>query len=412
MSPRAEDIKKLIFTHNRRLQKLKERQALEGISADPKIALEIEDIEAELEELQDELVQFKAASLEVVSPTTDGTPIKSSAEASYHTPMIDPRQYISETLYSTLLPVEEMPRYIYGTPCSYNDSQEKEATKHLIYPKDDQMLPFIIRGGMLFCFQNLRYKGGPFRNLVVDFQEVERYEARKWWDDPDKMNWFLSLLNRSLNKLTGRKGLQLDRKHKRYYFTPMEVGQPFSVSYRPLNKAIATRQVVWQPTTRKTGLSKNFWYHLAVSLRFHPVSSRHWSLSIRPELHVTKDGAIPFDSKKVGSKVTRKKARRFNYDLLGDLQFWRDFLSDSKPRVIFPFGREQRIVVLTSMMETAIKWPGIPEEYAKPFKNVEYEEDLFSWAEYANPMYDEDDDELADEDDYDEDHYDEYDDEE
>src|SRR5207245_1279264 len=28
--------------------------------------------------------------------------------------------------------------------------------------------------------------------------------------------------------------------------------------------------------------------------------------------------------------------------------------------------------------------PGIPEQYAKPFKNVEYAETLFTWAEVAN----------------------------
>ena len=33
------------------------------------------------------------------------------------------------------------------------------------------------------------------------------------------------------------------------------------------------------------------------------------------------------------------------------------------------------------MGSTKVRWPGIPEEHAKPFKNVEYLDDLFSWAE-------------------------------
>ena len=32
-------------------------------------------------------------------------------------------------------------------------------------------------------------------------------------------------------------------------------------------------------------------------------------------------------------------------------------------------------------MESEIEWPGIPEEYAKPFRNIEHEEDLFSAAD-------------------------------
>jgi hypothetical protein len=47
-----DDIKKLISHHSRRLQKLKEQQALEGISVDPKILIEIEDIEAQIDKLQ------------------------------------------------------------------------------------------------------------------------------------------------------------------------------------------------------------------------------------------------------------------------------------------------------------------------------------------------------------------------
>jgi hypothetical protein len=203
---RAEDIKKLIINHNRRLQKLRERQALEGLSIDPKVPIEIEDIETELEALQMELVQLENGSLKAASFVTPHVPQKAPTEALHRTPQIDPNQYTREILYSTLLPVEEMPLFVYGVPCEYKDSQETEAAKHILYPEDDQMCPFIIRGGMLYCFQNLRYegKGAPFRRLVADPSEVERYDSREWWDDPDKMHWFVSLLNRSLNKLICR----------------------------------------------------------------------------------------------------------------------------------------------------------------------------------------------------------------
>lgn len=56
--PTKDQIKKLIFNHNRRLQKLKEQQALEGPSVDPKILIQIEDIEAEIENLQADLAEL------------------------------------------------------------------------------------------------------------------------------------------------------------------------------------------------------------------------------------------------------------------------------------------------------------------------------------------------------------------
>jgi len=50
-----DDIKRLISAHKRRLQVLKEQQALQGAFADPRIILEIEDIEAKTQALQMEL---------------------------------------------------------------------------------------------------------------------------------------------------------------------------------------------------------------------------------------------------------------------------------------------------------------------------------------------------------------------
>jgi hypothetical protein len=54
-----DDFKKLIINHRRRLQKLRERQALEGMSVDPRVLIEIEDIEARLAELQLKLKKIR-----------------------------------------------------------------------------------------------------------------------------------------------------------------------------------------------------------------------------------------------------------------------------------------------------------------------------------------------------------------
>ena len=62
-----DDIKKLITNHHRRLQKLREQQALYGISADPRILLEIEDIEAKIERLQTNLEETEDDITEVSS---------------------------------------------------------------------------------------------------------------------------------------------------------------------------------------------------------------------------------------------------------------------------------------------------------------------------------------------------------
>lgn len=62
MSPQA-DLKKLILTHTRRLQKLKQQQALAGPFGASQISIEIEDIEAEIKKLQTELETLEAGGL-------------------------------------------------------------------------------------------------------------------------------------------------------------------------------------------------------------------------------------------------------------------------------------------------------------------------------------------------------------
>ncbi len=62
-----DDIKKLLKYHERRLQKLKEKSAKYGISADPSIGLEIDDIKEKIEDLQAELSIHNSANYGVPS---------------------------------------------------------------------------------------------------------------------------------------------------------------------------------------------------------------------------------------------------------------------------------------------------------------------------------------------------------
>jgi len=109
---------------------------------------------------------------------------------------------------------------------------------------------------------------------------------------------------------------------------------------------------------------------------------------------VTKDGNIPLESEKIGAKVTRKKSRMFNYDLLGEINFWRSFLGNIEPRIIVKLG-SSALVISTTLLSGDVDWPGIPEKYAKSFTNIEYAEDLFTWANLQNAL--ENDDPLNDE---------------
>jgi hypothetical protein len=229
---------------------------------------------------------------------------------------------ITETVYSTLLPVLQMPRYVFSVECDLTD----ERVRVMVRPSPNRELaPYALQAGQLFSFRDLREPDGPFADLVGK-KRVERHESRAWWVDADRSRWFAYLSNSVLNKVTGHRCLMLDKRHRRYYFTPDEVGKEKTVPYRPLNRAAGQRKVVWQPRSRRTGEGRGYWYHRAVSLRFIRIAPSDWVLRLRPELWVTTDSVTPLRSEEIGSKVGRKLQRSFNYDLLGDLNFWRGYL--------------------------------------------------------------------------------------
>ncbi|HYW39250.1 MAG TPA: hypothetical protein VE957_14140 [Terriglobales bacterium] len=295
-----------------------------------------------------------------------------------------PLTCLNECVYSTLLPVLRMPKFVWSAPSTYTDTQERAAAAEIVYGSPDLLCPFTIRdGGTLYAFNNLRDQNGPFSKVVQPGQ-AKRTLVEEWLEDGANAARLSALLNRALNKLTGRKGLRLDREHRRYFFQADEPGRTVAMKYRPMNRStLVERNVVWQPVSKQTGQARPYWYHVAASLRLLRTGANQWCLSIRPEMRVTKDGLVPVEPKSTGSHVTRKKAKMYNYDLLEELNFWRDFLSDGKPRISMNFGNGQRILISTTPMSSEIIWPGMPEEFAKAFRNVEYEEDLFTLAELS-----------------------------
>src|SRR5207247_91578 len=175
----------------------------------------------------------------------------------------------------------------------------------------------------------------------------------------------MMLLNKILNKVTGRRGLQLDKEHQRYYFEPEANHQNREVFYHSLQGNSTSRLVAWQPKRRQTGLLKNYWEHLAVNLQFHRMGENSWCLSIRPERRYTIDGYTPLDGKQTGRKATSRASRIHNYDLLGELNFWRDFLSEGSPRITCFFDT-QSLIIETELIHTTVDWPGVPEDN-RPF---------------------------------------------
>lgn len=283
---------------------------------------------------------------------------------------------VVERLFTSVLPVERMPRHVFSVECG---ELEKVVASKLVRTEKHFASPFVCRAGRLYCFQNLRDEPGAFVDVTTG-RAVEREESAAWWDDPSRLHWYITLLNRTLNKLTGWRGLNLDKAHSRYYFEPDEPGVAKSISYRPMNQSVSTLQVVWQPITKRTKQPKPFWYHRAVALNFIRVAKKSWCLAMRPEMRVTRDSINPVEPRKVGGKVTKKKSKMWNIDVLEELNFWRGFLFEGRQRLLIPFGEYTAIAISANLLSDDVRWPGVPPERRMSFKNAEVEEGLFDLA--------------------------------
>lgn len=296
----------------------------------------------------------------------------------------DPGPELVETVHSSVMRVATIPRYVYVAPTTINERDIKGMID--IEPNSPIALPYIVRGGNLLTFTRLTDQMNPFAR---SFQgTAEAHDARKWWLDPDLSNWYVTLLNRTLNKLTGRRGLNLDKDHHRYYFDPAldANGNPIArtVHYQPLNNPRSEKSVVWRPVRKKTGEARNYWTHLAVGLRFHRVTQTDWVLSVRPERRFTVDGWKLLVPKATGRRATRTKSHMYNYSLLGELQFWKEYLSAFQSHTILDFGG-QSLVIDAELLSGNAKWPGV-EGDVRPFENIARPMDLFSSHAYHEAL--------------------------
>lgn len=290
-----------------------------------------------------------------------------------------------EVIHSSLLAVTHLPAAVFAAPCAFHDRQEDQVRQRIHYPDEgSQLVRFILRDGKLLTFHNLKDPHGPFRD-VINQKGVETIRCEQLWDDPEGHRRYVTLLNRGLYKFAARKRVRFDPAHQRFFFDALAAGKPRQEYYRPLNaKGRSKRNVVWQPTKRATGEARNYWWHLAAGLSFLRVDQRQWCMSIRPERHLTSDGLTPLPPKQIGRRVTSKKARMWNDIYLGEVNFWRDYLSDGKPNLVLNFG-DQSAVIDTRMLTFNVEWPGIPGD-TKSFTNQTYDGDLFSSLEYDEAL--------------------------
>lgn len=283
-----------------------------------------------------------------------------------------------ETLHSSLLPIDVMPKVVFAAPCS---KSEKEVRERLVFPKQSEVaFPYLVRGSDLLTFCNLADPLSPFAPLI-DAAKVKRHLVSDWMQNTDKARWVVDLLNRATNRLASMRRLRFDKEHRRYYFPLADGGCDRTEAYTTLGGRHSSRSVAWRPRFKHNGELRSYYTHLAASLRYHYVGDGRWFLSIRPEWRFTIDGEKPLQPKTTGRRATKAKSRMYNGDYVDELQFWRDYLANGTPRIVVHFG-SQSLSIDNKPLEVHISWPGVTGDAPRNVR-VGHDDDLFTGAEYA-----------------------------
>jgi hypothetical protein len=98
----------------------------------------------------------------------------------------------------------------------------------------------------------------------------------------------------------------------------------------------------------------------------------------------------------VGRRVTRRKSRIYNPQYIDRVQFWREVLTGSRPRVAIRAGG-QRLTIQNELLTCEVSWPGVPND-SLALDAGPVQDDLLSLLEQIEQEGDDDYDEVDDDD--------------
>lgn len=297
---------------------------------------------------------------------------------------------VEEDTVSTFLSMRSLPSIVYKGPCDFGKGENDRVRDIVKYPnRRSELAPYVFQPGWIYAFHDLSTLTNPFVQLVDPGSNIEKIRAESMWKNQNHARVYVSLMNSALRRYLGFLHVWYDKDHKRFYFPTLENGQERDIEYKSITGRKVSRKVVWQPTRRASGEHKSFWWHLAAGLTFHQLGEKEWCLSIRPERHLTSDGELPLPSDVIGKKVTSLKARMYNDKYLSEVNFWREFLAQGKPRIILDF-KNQAAIVNIKPVQVKMKWPGVAQDKLHYAPDIP-EDDLFTSAELYESLggYDE-----------------------
>lgn len=262
---------------------------------------------------------------------------------------------VEETLSCNLLPIINIPEFVWLAPISRNlrgpkgkSAISKETLKHEIRRAQTErgeekpfMPAFLRHGDSIFSFHNLEAEEGPLAP-VSEPRRAQRLAVANMAEDPDLYRLLVSLLNMTVQRHCFHVGLVTGDgdMRKRFFFPALE--------------SQVDRTYAWRASARPRTVAKfyfdkdrnvKFCRHIAAKL---PVIylGRKYYLHISPTWIFTKDGGPQtlLRGPKLGVLAMRWTGRERNLQILYHSKFWSYVLSDRRSLIRMHAGDQSMLV--------------------------------------------------------------------
>lgn len=244
----------------------------------------------------------------------------------------------SETLYTNLLPVLELPKRIWVAPVL----PEKQPRFHDRLTGAGVIPPYLYKAGMLVTLADPAIPGTALTPVIEDGAQ-EDFSLGDWLGQASENESDLrALLNSALHRHLRHLGMEFQKDPRRYFF----------------NKGLAEDAALHRRwTSARTGRSYSrlvakhysygklsFFRHLALDARFERFGER-WAVGIYPALHFSTDGTRSWEGKAAHSYAIRARAEEYNNVYLNNVLFWANQLSRGEKTFELRVGDEHVAVM-------------------------------------------------------------------
>ncbi len=326
---------------------------------------------------------------------------------------------VSELAYCNLLPVEQLPRFVYAAPIAQNlytiqrdgtlavpsKAALREILRQAQQGAERPFMPaFRVYEDSIVSFHDLEAEDGPLSPLIQADAEVDVLPTDQLLQDEDSRRLVISLLNMALSRHAARSGLVIDQvKDGRFFFPPKD-GQEQVIYWRPRRGGHRAKRTVAKPCFQDGHLV--FWRHLGAYIKIIYLASQLY-LFIRPTWVLTTNGSLIMAGPNIGRYVIKWTGAERNLQVLFHVRFWTTILrSKPGPGPLSIRAGDQRLEI--AARHAMIQLPyGIADDQADLEQQLAEEAELLAEeeeaevaqaieAQIATPGETPDDDELED----------------